>query len=338
MNYNTLFNSNGKIPTWSDFFKGEGADIFTSKNGIVDGFKTVLGEQIIHTRLPYRTPIYSLGISAPLLEGDGWTERLINPTTTYKLNPKATAQDDLGFYDSTGVEKVFQTNFSGRKSVSTSSDLEIKALINNGAGSGVINDKLVDGMQKDVQGELEAMAGKLLVSTIAKEETAIANTPEAIRTAISEIAIDMKTSATTYSDMARDTEYSDEVVCLIPAKMARSLSNSEAILPNAGALNVECQVIPVYGDLPTPITTAEYQEQVSGVARWDQSITPKALGKDKPSFVIMDKKYFEIRPYINEYKMTSSYNSAGDFRNYHILYKGAMGYKPWRNAVRCYVA
>ena len=65
MNYNTLFNTNGKIPTWSDFFKGEGADVFTSKNGIVDGFKTVLGEQIIHTRLPYRTPIYSLGISAP---------------------------------------------------------------------------------------------------------------------------------------------------------------------------------------------------------------------------------------------------------------------------------
>ena len=96
MNYNALFNSNGKIPTWSDFFKGEGSDIFTSKNGIVDGYKTVLGEQIIHTRLPYRTPIYSLGISAPLLEGDGWTERLINPTTTYKLNPKATAQDDLG--------------------------------------------------------------------------------------------------------------------------------------------------------------------------------------------------------------------------------------------------
>ena len=84
MNYNTLFNTNGKIPTWSDFFKGEGADVFTSKNGIVDGYKTVLGEQIIHTRLPYRTPIYSLGISAPLLEGDGWTERLINPTTTYK--------------------------------------------------------------------------------------------------------------------------------------------------------------------------------------------------------------------------------------------------------------
>ena len=42
MNYNALFNSNGKIPTWSDFFKGEGADVFTSKNGIVDGFKTVL--------------------------------------------------------------------------------------------------------------------------------------------------------------------------------------------------------------------------------------------------------------------------------------------------------
>ena len=62
------------------------------------------------------------------------------------------------------------------------------------------------------------------------------------------------------------------------------------------------------------------------------------MDKAKPNMIIMDSKYFEIRPYIDEWKMTTSYNGAGDFRNYHCLYKGAMGFKPWKNAVRIYAA
>ena len=56
MDYNAYFNSNGKIAADSDFFKNY-SDIFTGADGIVDGFKTVLGEQIIHARRPWRTPI-----------------------------------------------------------------------------------------------------------------------------------------------------------------------------------------------------------------------------------------------------------------------------------------
>ena len=55
MDYNAYFNSNGKIPARSDFFKVAG-DVDTANGGIIDGFKTVLGEQIIHTRQPVRTP------------------------------------------------------------------------------------------------------------------------------------------------------------------------------------------------------------------------------------------------------------------------------------------
>jgi len=40
-----------------------------------------------------------------------------------KFNPKATPEDDLKFYESTGVEKTFTKNVTGRISVSLPSDL-----------------------------------------------------------------------------------------------------------------------------------------------------------------------------------------------------------------------
>lgn len=336
MDYNAYYNSNGKIAADSDFFK-KYSDAYTASDGIIDGFKTVLGEQIIHARQPWRTPIYSLSIGAPLMEGNAWTERLLNKTNTYEYNPKATAQDDLGFYDSAGIEKVFTLNYTGRKTVSTASDLAIRELVMRG-NAGMINDYLVDGLRKDVQGELEAMAGVNLVSNIGKEETEQdLSTPDKIRKLINDIAIAMKTDGTVYSDLARSTEYADRVVVLMDAAKARDLSNSQAILPTPSELNIEARIIPVYGGLPKPLTTAQFNEgRGSEGTAYDAGTTPAAVDKGVPDMIIMDEKYFEIRPFIQEWKMTTSYNGAGDFRNYHCLYKGAMGYKPWRNAVRVY--
>ena len=338
MDYNAYYNSNGKIAADSDFFKNF-SDVFTGADGIVDGFKTVLGEQIIHTRRPWRTPIYSLAIGAPLRFGAAWSERLLKKTNTYEFNPKATAQDDLGFYDSEGYEKVFTVNYQGRKTVSAASDLALRELLLPGNG-GQINDYLVDGMTKDVQGELEAMAGVNLVSSIQHEMNgADMSTPEKIRKLINDVAIAMKTDGAQYSRMALDTEYADEVVVLMDAADARNLSNSEAMLPDAARLNVEARIIPIYGGLPTPITEQQFNagRGQSGTA-YTAGSTPVAMGKAKPNMIIMDAKYFEIRPFIDEWKMTTSYNGAGDFRNFHCLYKGAMGFKPWKNALRVYSA
>ena len=223
--------------------------------------------------------------------------------------------------------------------MSASSDLVLRELLIPG-NAGQINDYLVDGLTKDVQGELEAMAGVNLVSSIQHEiDNADLSTPDKIRKLINDTAIAMKTDATHYSRMALDTEYADEVVVLMDAAKARDLSNSEAILPDAARLNVEARIIPIYGGLPTPITTTQFNagRGQSGTA-YETGSTPVAIDKAKPDMIIMDSKYFEIRPYIDEWKMTSSYNGAGDFRNYHCLYKGAMGFKPWKNAVRIYSA
>lgn len=337
MDYNSYFNSNGKIAADSDFFKNF-SDAYTGVGGIVDGFKTVLGEQIIHTRQPWRTPIYSLAIGAPLKQGNAWTERVLNKTDTYAFNPKATASDALQFYDSEGVEKVFSINYAGRKSVSAASDLALQELVMSG-NAGKINDYIVDGMQKDVQGELEAMAGLNLVSNIQHEiNDADMSTADKIRDLINDVAIAMKTDGVKYSRLARDTEYADEVVVLMDAKEARKLSNSEAVVFDSSKLNVEARVVPVFGGLPKPITTAQFNAGRGTSAPYDSGSQPVAIDEAKPDMIIMDAKYFEIRPYINEWKMTTDYNGAGDFRNYHCIYKGAMGFKPWKNAVRVYKA
>lgn len=337
MDYNSYFNSNGKIAADSDFFKNF-ADAYTGPNGIVDGFKTVLGEQIIHTRQPWRIPIYSLAIGAPLKQGNAWTERILNKTDTYRYDGKATANDALQFYDSSGVEKVFTINYAGRKSVSAASDLVLKELVMNG-NAGQINDYLVDGMQKDVQGELEAMAGVNLVSSIQHEiNNADMSTAEKVRKLISDIAIAMKTDATQYSRLGRSTEYAEDVVVLIDAAEAAALSMSEAFVYDASKLNVNARIIPMYGGLPTPLTTAQFNAGPRSGTAYDTGSAPVAMDEAKPDMVIMDAKYFEIRPYQQEWKMTTDYNGAGDFRNYHVLYKGAMGFKPWKNAVRIYKA
>lgn len=337
MDYNAYFNSNGKIAVDSDFFKNF-ADAYTGSNGIIDGFKAVLGEQIIHTRQPWRTPIYSLAIGAPLKNGNAWTERILNKSDTYRYNPKASASDALQFYDSAGVEKVFTINYAGRKSVSAASDLALQELVMSG-NAGQINDYLVDGMQKDVQGELEAMAGVNLVSSIQHEiNDADMSSAEKIRKLINDTAIAMKTDGTVYSRLGRSTEYADEVVVLMDAKDARALSNSEALLPDAAKLNIEARIIPIYSGLPKPLTTAEFNAGPRSGTAYDTGSQPVAIDEAKPDMIIMDAKYFEIRPFLREWKMTTDYNGAGDFRNYHCIYKGAMGFKPWKNAVRIYKA
>lgn len=332
MDYNAFFNSNGRIGADANFFKNY-SDVFTSETGIIDAFKTVLGEQYLHTRQKARTPFYSRFISRPLEYGSAWMERVTNRTTTYKFNPKATASDALRFYDSTGLEKVFYNNVSYRKSMSSASDLALHELIIRGRG-GAINDVLLDGMQKDLQWELESDVGVYTVSNIAKETTVDMSNPDAVRELINDIAIDMKTDGTKYSDLEREIEYAEKVIVFMSAKDYRSLSNSTAILPSPSELNVEAEIIPVYGELPKPVTTAEFNMGWGESGSQYEGTTPVAVDKSRPKMIICDSRFIEVRPYFNSWKMTSDYNGAGDFRNFHLLGKMAIAYKPWFNAIR----
>lgn len=338
MNYNALYNSAGKISADSDFFSNF-KNAFSPENGIIDGFKSVLGEQIIHVRKAPRTPIYSLAISAPLQQGAAWSERVLKRHPTYEYNPKASASDALSYYDSEGVEEVFFSNVAGRKSVSTASDLTLRELVHTEGAAGQINDYIVDGMQKEVQEELEAQAGVRLVSSISHEITGADMSSEAaIRKLISHTAIDMMTDSTQYADINIDGERAESVVCLIDAKMAADLGNSEAYIFDSSKLNVDARVIPVYGGLPTPITTAQYSAGRGAQSGAYSGSAPAAIDKDKPDMIIMDAEYFKIRPFIGEWKLTMDRNGAGDFENIHCLYKTAMAHIPWKSAVRVYAA
>lgn len=332
MDYNTFFNSNGRIGADSNFFKNY-SDVFTSETGIIDAFKTVLGEQYLHTRQKARTPFYSKFISKPLEYGSAWTERVTNRTATYKFNPKATASDALKFYDSSGIEKVFYNNVSYRKSMSSGSDLALHELIMKG-NSGNINDILLDGMQKDLQWELESDIGVYTVSNIAKETTVDMADSNAVRNLINDIAIDMKTDGKKYSDLERETEYAENVIVFMSAKDYRSLSNSTAILPSPSELNIDAEIIPVYGELPKPVTTAEFNAGWGESGSSYEGGTPVAVDKPRPKMIICDSRFIEVRPYLYSWKMTTDYNGAGDFTNFHIIGKMAIAYKPWFNAIR----
>ena len=90
---------------------------------------------------------------------------------------------------------------------------------------------------------------------------------------------------------------------------------------------------------PTPLTTAEFSAgtgpDASGTTiTW--SGEPVALDEDKPVAIICDSRIMEYRPLIGSYKINLSKNSGGDFNNEHLLYKGALAYAPWYNAIRLY--
>lgn len=55
--------------------------------------------------------------------GDGWTERAVYLREPRKFKPKATAEDDLGYYESAGLEKTFEKNVNGWLPATLPSDL-----------------------------------------------------------------------------------------------------------------------------------------------------------------------------------------------------------------------
>lgn len=335
----TTFNTSGKIPTNANFWDGA-VDEFVTSDGITSGFGKVIAEQVYRPINMPVTPFYNKFAGRVLPYGEGWTERAINRTAMRKFKPKATASDALQFYDSTGIEKTFSLNVGGWIPVTLPSGLEsAEMMLKNDIGT--LNSRLVDNVMMEYQVGMEADCEKFAVSMTKNEKVIASTDPIKYFTAIRDLVTEMQGNDTQYNALTTTENAgiltnSRKVYCFVNAKIWNAYQDAQSAIPNPDKLIMNCEVIPCVNAIATPLTTAEYNAgpnaDDSTSLAWTNK--PPALDKKAPTALVVSADAFEYRPYQGSYKVNIDQNGAGDFTNQHLIFKGALAYRPWENAVR----
>ena len=333
------FNYSGKIPTESNFWN-QPVNRFVSGDTLITKFSKVIGEQFF---MPIKTPtipMYNRFAGASLRAGAGFTERMVCKNVSKHFKPKATASDALSFYDTDGIEKTYNENIAGWRPITIPSDLATFDEFINGSDIEKLNSYIYDNNVLNYQRDVESMIEKYVSSTI-KNDTTIDYDPSdypALIIALSEIANALMGEKTAYNELT-DAEnltiYHGAdmgLYAFIDKALYDKIMSSKAYLPNPDRIIENVEFIPMIDGNATPITTAEWTAGPNSGLEWDNK--PVAIDEDKPDIIICDKRKFEYKPIRGTYRVTSNINGAGDFTNYHLLYRACLVNRPWYNGIR----
>jgi hypothetical protein len=323
------------IKTANANFWEANADSFVTSAGITAGFSRELGESMFAPQKSIRTPFYNLFSGRPLKYGASWKERILAMPSTERFNPKATAQQAFGFYDSEGLEAVHASHYQGWIPLTVPSDLELSELVQSPAKIGEFANYIYDNGSRAVQMDIDALIGKKLVSCVEHTDTIDTSDFKAFRKKIRDVAAAMRTNQGNYVSSTVDPDKyitsANEVIVLMEEVVYNDMVSDLAVYPSPDKIVQGATIIPI-PEMPTPITTAEYTAGVTSNG-WDEDTPPANLGADKPTVMILSKDFIEWRPYIQESKVNLNANGAGDFTNAHILFKGSIGIRGWENAL-----
>lgn len=333
-----VFNESGKIPTDSDFWE-QSVDRFVSDDGITPAFGRVIAEQVFKPMDAPDTPFYNRFVGRPLNEGQGWTERAVNKKTARHFNPKATAQDALGYYESSGVEKTFKLNLAGWIPTTLPSDLATAEMMLNNYSVGTLNDALVDSVYEAYHQAMESAIQLKTVSSIANARTVDPTDPVEFFGQLADIASEMMGNDTHFNELSNDENSgiytsSRNIVAFVNVRYINAYKNAKAGLPNPSELVNNMEVVPMVNALPRPLTTEEFNAGPDPDLTLSWADSPVALDAPAPIAVLMDSRKVEYRPYRGTYRYGLQPNRAGDFVNAHMVFKGSIAVKPWYNAVR----
>lgn len=342
---NTVFNESGKFPTDADFW-GTDVSVWLTADGITSGFSRVIAEQMFRPVNDPLTPMYNRFVGRPIASGKGWTERLIAKTQARKFNPKATAEDALGFYDSSGLEFNFEVDYQGWRPVSLPSELASLEQFMSPEGVGQLNSILVDNNRAEYQRDMESAVEMKAVSTTKNEITltsAQSESPQAILKVIQQAASAMRGTKTHYNELEEDQNdlvytNSDTILVFMGQELYDDIMDSFATLPSPDRIVRNAELIPMPDGLPTPLTTTQFNEGVkegaSTITTWTPATKPAAVDKPAPLIWMCAANRIEVRPLARSYKINLQQNGAGDFINEHMVWKAAIAVKPFENAVR----
>ena len=332
-----VFNTMGKIPTDSDFWAQDITN-FVAGDTITSGFAQVIGEQVFRPLMSPRTPFYNKFAGRVLNSGVGWTESALYKKGVRKFKPKATAEDNFGFYDSEGVQKTFTLNVEGWIPNTIPSELaSVEAFLKSGS-VGTLNAQLVDLVNIAYQNAIESEIEKKAISCTKNEMTVDIATDGIVDVfgQIMDKASEMMSDDFHYNELTEEennnlTTRSDKIYLFIEQKYLNAYKNAKASIPNPNELVNNVEVIPMVNHLPTPLTTAEFNAG-AGTNGWTEK--PVAIDKKKPIAYMVGSGKIEYRPLMGSYKVNMARNGAGDFDNVHLIFKGSVAVRPWENAIR----
>lgn len=338
----TIFNTSGKIPTDSNFWE-QSIDSFVSSDGITSGFGRVIGEQMFRPLKSPFTPFYQRFAGAPISAGVGWTERALKATKMRAFKPKATADDALSYYDSTGVEKTFAQNVAGWSPCTVPSDFVSPEMFVSRNGVGMLNSLIVDNNVMTYQRAIESEIEKKAISCTKNDMEVDIDTDGivAVMGQIMDKASEMLSDDYHYNELTDDENTdlvtrSDKVYLFMNQKYLNAYKNAKATLPSPSELVSNVEVVPMVNALPAPLTTAEWTagRGATGEATkaWDSK--PVAIDDPAPIAYMVANDKIVYRPVEGSYKVNMQQNAAGDFVNTHLIYKGAVAVRPWENAIR----
>ena len=335
MDTNNTFLTRGKITTTPEYWE-VAKDTFVTSGGITPGFSKVLGEQLMLPVKGLSRPFYTAFAGTPLKAGTTWEERLRYKTTSFKRKEKATAEDNFKFYDSAGMEKVFSMSVNGWKPITIPSSLDMAELFMDGRVE-QINSILVDGAKKDYDEEIETDIQMKAIMTTTKSAEVDITDFSAVRKKIRKTVSEMRGETVRYNELSTEQNAklnlgADEVYVFIPEILLGDMTSDEAGLPSPEKLVNNGTIIPIPDSLPTPLTTIEYND-IKAEQGWSTDPLP-TCDEPKPEIFICSSRRIEYRPYLNEYKINPAFNGAGDFSNYHTLWKGIIGVRTWENGIR----
>lgn len=338
-----VFNTSGKIPTDSDFWDGA-VDEFVGSDGITDGFGKVIAEQVFKPLNAPTTPFYNRIVGSPLNLGQAWTERALNKRGARHFNPKSTAQDTLGFYDSTGIEKTYKLNVAGWIPASMPTDLETAEMMLENYSIGQLNDRIVDTVIDAYQQAMESEIEKYVVSSIKNKMNidftdVIDGFGKLMDVAVSFMGDEDHYNELTVDENAGIYTHSTDVIVYLPKTLMNAYRNAKATLPSPDELVSNVQFVEMVNDIATPITTEEWNAgRGTGetIISWDSK--PVAIDEAKPDIVMVSASKFVYRPYRGTYRTGIQRNVAGDFDNIHLVWKGSIANHPWDNGLRIYNA
>lgn len=332
-----IFNTSGKIPTEANFWSETDPKNFVTDDGITSGFSRIIGEQVFRPLKSPRTPFYQRFAGAPIEEGKGWKERALKQTEMMAFKPKATAEDNFKYYDSTGIEKAYEVNVAGWKPVSVPSDLVSLDMFVERNGIGQLNSMLVDNVLLTYQNAIESQIEKKAISST-KNEMSVDTSD--IVTAFGQImdkASEMISDDIQFNELTDEENdglinHSERIYCFVNQKILNAYKNAKASVYNPSELVNNVEIVPMVNELPAPITTAEWTAGPRDGVDWKDK--PVAIDGAKPIAYLCASDKIVYRPVKGSYKLNLARNGAGDFDNTHLIYRGCIAVRPWENAVR----
>lgn len=347
----TDFKDNGTMGSLKNLFANAMATMPNEDFlNIYDTLTPVLAKQFVHVPETPANPVTKAFIGEALTYGSVIEDIFIDPTVMGATKTRPTAEDEVAFVDSTMKKQYSTINAMNTGKISKYMYEMDKASL-NAEVAGSLGDGIVESLRVGQVACLENQSAKVLVSSIPKKLNVYCGVTDADdgatvikkeREKIIETAMGMSKVNADFTATGWQGGSAREILIF-----ATKEKWAELILDKSGVFHPEylmfdqfeklgVKIIPVAVDkIETPVTEDEATEYetTSGI-KWDDA---PGLGQPKPDFIMCDKRYLRINPFIDRYKMfTKEVVSGTPYVNYFLHMQNAISYQPNRKAVRIY--